>query len=118
MAAPRRPRPPADAYVLAALARIETRLSQLEAASGAFLIGWDAMARACGKSPRTLRDYRKWGFPALRWGSKLYSSVPLIQNWLLTIDLKRATGGLPPYRQRFAALGRRGPRPVGGEKTA
>jgi hypothetical protein len=117
MAQSRRPRGPGAPEVLAALTRIETRLSQLEANAG-FLIGWDAMARVCGKSPRTLRDYRRWGFPALRWGSKLYSSVPLIQTWLLTVDLKRATGGLPPYRQRFAALGRSEPRPAPGAESA
>ena len=64
------------------------------------LIGWPAIAAAVGKSARTLRTYRPHGFPAVRWGGKVYSSRSLIERWLLSVDLRRLTGSLPPYNQR------------------
>jgi hypothetical protein len=86
--------------LLARLDSIDGRLARLEETAGGLLVGWDAIARLCAKRPRTLRTYRAFGFPVVRWGSRVYSSVPLISEWLVKIEGRRLSGSLPPYNQR------------------
>jgi hypothetical protein len=86
--------------VLARLDALDGRLAKLEETAGGLLVGWAAIARVCGKCPRTLRTYRRFGFPAVRWGGKVYSSVPLVSEWLVKIEGRRLSGSLPPYNRR------------------
>src|SRR5262249_53901296 len=54
------------------------------------LVGWRAIARYTGRSPRGLRDYaRTMGFPAYRWGAHIYSSRDLIDRWLVTVATEK-----------------------------
>jgi hypothetical protein len=86
--------------LLARLDAIDARLGRLEETAGGILVGWDAIARLVAKRPRTLRTYRAFGFPVVRWGSRVYSSVPLISEWLVRTERRRLDGSLPAYSQR------------------
>ena len=47
------------------------------------LVGWAAISKFCGKSPRQVRAYVKYGFPAYRWGRNIYSHPDPILRWLI-----------------------------------
>ena len=53
------------------------------------LIGWDAIGRYCGKSPRQVRAYVRHGFPAYRWGRNTYSHPDPILKWLAQHEQQR-----------------------------
>jgi hypothetical protein len=94
------PSPPPD--LEGRLERIEARLDQIHDAvrrSNGLLIGWEAISAACGKRPRTLRTYLKYGFPVYRFGARVASSVPLIGAWLTEVDLDRMNGRRPTWKQ-------------------
>ena len=51
------------------------------------LIGWNAISRFCGKSPRALRRYRRLeAFPAHRWGTHVVALPGTIRLWLMSRD--------------------------------
>jgi hypothetical protein len=73
--------------VLERLAGLEGRLLQrLTASPPRLLLGWSQISYYCGKSPRTLRRYRRtMGFPAYRWGRGTVSSPALVDSWLVEV---------------------------------
>jgi len=81
------------------LERLEVQLTQVTALlrrivtdkSPRMLAGWSEIANYCGKSRRTLQRYqRSCGLPVFRWGSRNYTSAPLLDDWLMSYDRSRA----------------------------
>jgi len=74
---------------------VAERLTDLMAAAMAsmpqgLLIGEQAIAKFCAKSPRTLRRYAKSeGFPLWRWGKCCYSHPDAIGRWLMLREPRR-----------------------------
>jgi len=80
------------------LERIEGELARVTALlrriatdkSPRMLAGWSEIADYCGKSRRTLQRYqRSCGLPVFRWGSRNYTSAPLLDDWLMSYDRAR-----------------------------
>jgi len=85
--------------VIERLERLEVQLTQVMALlrriatdkSPRMLAGWSEIADYCGKSRRTLQRYqRSCGLPVFRWGSRNYTSAPLLDDWLMSYDRARA----------------------------
>lgn len=54
------------------------------------LVGWNEIAKALRKSPRTLRRYvRQEGLPIFRWGRHVVITTTLLDNWLLAREVAR-----------------------------
>jgi len=84
--------------VIERLDRLEVQLTQVTALlrrivtdkSPRMLAGWSEIAAYCGKSRRTLQRYqRSCGLPVFRWGSRNYTSAPLLDDWLMSYDRAR-----------------------------
>jgi len=75
---------------LAAALLTATLLPSASSERTGLLVGWRAIGRYTGRSPRGLRDYAKtMGFPAYRWGAHIYSSPELIERWLVTVEIEK-----------------------------
>ncbi len=97
---------PRDTSLSAHLARVEAKLDRLttlteqsfnqhrasQADSRLFLVGWQAIAAAVRLQPRTLRTYRRYGFPVFRWGRHVVTTLHMIELWL--VDRERKKRGL------------------------
>jgi len=81
--------------VLERLDRLEAVLAELTRVVKAShtrraLKGWKAISEYCGKSPRTLYRYQmSYGFPVFRWGPNVFSTVGLVEDWLMQHDSAR-----------------------------